>query len=163
MSLSSGLAAAGSVIQGVASIQQGNAEAVAARTEAKTRSDELKRDSEMTKIAAEQSQSSALDDLARTIGTIRATVGGRNLDPNSPSGMALEGAAQGYAYRDIGRNNFNAQQQIGANDLAGRTAIAMGSFKGKVMRNAGYMGGASSFLKAAGQAASGMPDSGGKK
>jgi hypothetical protein len=148
------LAAAGSVVSGIAAIQGGNAAAAGYRAEANARAEELKRDSEMTKIAAQQSQAAALEDLQRTTGTIRATLASRSLDLSSPSAMALEGAASMYARRDIMRTNFNAGQQIGANNQAGRTAQAMASFKGKIARNAGYMAGASSFLKAAGEVSS---------
>lgn len=149
MAFAAPLAIAGSLIQGVAAIQKGNAEAAGYKAEAQSRADELKRDSEYTKIAAQQSQASALDDLQRTVGTIRATLSSRNLDLSSPSAGALEGAADTYAKRDITRRNFNAQQQIGANDLASRTAVSMARFKGQVAKQAGYMSAASSFFKAA--------------
>lgn len=139
----------GSIIQGVSAIQAGNAQAAGYRIEAQARSDELKRDSEYTKIAAQQSQASALDELQRTVGTINATLSSRNLDLSSPSAGALVDAADTYAKRDIKRANFNAQQQIGANDLAGRTAISMARFKGQVAKQAGYTKAASSFFQAA--------------
>jgi len=148
------LAAGGSILQGVSAIQQGNAQAAGYRAEAQARSDELKRDSELTKIAAQQSQASALDDLARTTGTIRATLASRSLDLSSPSAIALEEAAGRYTQRDIDRSNFNARQQIGANDLTSRTGQMMASFKGKMARNAGYMSAAGSLFKAASTTAS---------
>lgn len=136
-------------IQGVAAIQQGNAQAKAYRVqgEAKQREDEIA--AQNTKITAEQQQSARLDDLSRTIGAMRATVASRNLDLNSPSAMALQGAADTYANRDVSRIGFQGQQTAANYRLAGKTAVATAGASASLAKAAGWNSAMGSFFKAA--------------
>jgi hypothetical protein len=142
------LAIGGALIQGVAAIQQGNAQAraYAAQGEAKKQEDEIA--AQNTKITAEQQQSARLDDLTRTIGTIRATVASRSLDLNSPSALALQGAATGYAQRDTSRIGFQGQQTAANYRLAGATAMATAQASGSLAKAAGWNSAIGSFFKA---------------
>jgi hypothetical protein len=142
------LAVGANAIQGVAAIQQGQAQASLAKAQGQAQADADARDAQMTKIAAEQSQASRLEDLQRTVGTIRAGISSRGLDPSSPSAMALEGAADKYAKRNIAREAFNASQQIANDNLDARTAQTVAGFKASAARQAGYMSAASSLFKA---------------
>jgi hypothetical protein len=142
------LAIGGSLIQGVSAIQQGNATAKAARVQAQEKQQEDEIAAQNTQITAEQQQAARMDDLSRTLGTIRAVAGSRNLDISSPSGMALEGAADTYAQRDVGRLGFNSQQTTANYRLAGQTAMATGAATGSLAQAAGYSSAFGSFIKA---------------
>jgi hypothetical protein len=153
----------GSLIQGVSAIQQGNTQAAIAKAQgqqgvyaaqAQQRQDEIQ--AQDTMIAAHQQEASRYEDLARTLGVIQATIGSRGLDPNSPSAMALEDAADTYAQRDIRRMSFNAMQDASNYRLHGATVMQQGNFQNTIMRAkasaaraAGYTSATSSLLKAA--------------
>lgn len=130
----------GGILQGVAAIQQGNAAAEAGQA----RQNELNIDAQNTQIAAKQAQSSRLDQLQKTVGTIRATVASRALDLNSPSAMALIDNANVTTQRDIARGRFNAWQNSSNAIMAGQQA----RISGDAARTAGYLSGAGQFLKA---------------
>lgn len=140
---------AGSLLQGVSAIQQGQATAKAAAVQAQEKQQEDQIAAEDTKIAAEQQQSARLDDLNRTIGTVRAVSASRSLDPTSPSGMALEGAAQTYAGRDVSRIGFNSLQTQSNYNLAGQAAVANARATGSIAKAAGWNQAMGSFVKAA--------------
>lgn len=143
------LAIAGSLIQGVSAIQQGNAQAKAAAAQGQAKQQEDEIAAENTKITATQQQSARLDDLARTVGTIRATAASRNLDLSSPSAMALQGAADTYANRDVAQIGFNGMQTSANYKLAGNTAVATATATGNIAKAAGWTSAAGSFFKAA--------------
>lgn len=143
------LAIAGSLIQGVSAIQQGQAQAKASSVQAEEQQQEDEIAAQNTKIQAEQQQSSRLDDLSRTVGTIRATAASRSLDLNSPSAMALEGAADTYAQRDVSRLGFNSQQTAANYRLAGQASVANAAAYGSIAKAAGWSSGIGSFMKAA--------------
>lgn len=125
---------------------------------------------ENTELAAKQDQANRLADLSRTVGTIRATVAGRSLSLASPSAGALVDAATGYTQRDIAIANFNSRQDAANYRLAGTTTVRQGNraalygltagsqqaanlrTSGSMAAAAGYVSGASSFLKAASDA-----------
>lgn len=152
MMLAAAAAVGGNLIQGVSAIQQGNAQAKAYRVQAEEKQQEDEIAAENTKIQAEQEQASRLEDLNRTVGTIRAVASSRSLDPNSPSGMALQGAAQTYAGRDISRIGFNSLQTQGNYRLAGQTAVTSAAAAGSIAKAAGYTQAIGSFMKAASDA-----------
>lgn len=156
-----GLMAAGMAVQGVSAIQGGNAQAKAARVQGIEQQQEADIAAENTKITAQQQQSQRLDDLHRTLGTISATVASRNLDPSSPSGMALAGAADTYARRDVSRIGFNSMQTAANYRLGGQTAVANAAASGSIAKAAGYAAGFGSFLKAGSLAAGAFGSSGG--
>jgi hypothetical protein len=142
------LAIGGALIQGVSAIQQGNAQAKTAMVQGQEKQQEDEIAAENTKITAEQQQSARLDDLARAVGTIRATAASRNLDLNSPSALALEGAADTYAMRDVSQIGFNGMQTAANYKLAGNTAMATAQATSSVAKAAGWSSAAGSFFKA---------------
>lgn len=144
----------GSIIQGVSAIQQGQAQAKAARVQGEEQQQENEIAAQNTKITAQQQQAARLDDLSRTIGSMRATVASRNLDLNSPSAMALQGAADTYAQRDVSRLGFNSVQTQANYRLAGEAAVANAKAYGSIAKAAGWSKGISSFMQAASQAQS---------
>jgi hypothetical protein len=143
------MAIGGSIIQGVSAIQQGKAQAKSALANAQEKQQENEIAAQDTQISAEQQQADRLDHLRTQNGTIRALMGSRNLDANSPSAFALEGAAETYAYRDVARMGFNALQTSSNYRLAGQTAMATGQAKASMYRAAGFSSGMGSFFKAA--------------
>lgn len=142
------LAIGGALIQGIAAVQQGDAQAKAYKVQAQEKQQEDDIAAQNTQITAEQQQGARMDQLNRTIGTIRATVASRNLDPSSPSGMALEGAANTYAQRDVSRLGFQGQQTAANQRLAGATAMATGAASASMATAAGYSSAFGDLLKA---------------
>lgn len=163
MALAAPLLIAGTAIQGVAAIQQGNTANAVAKAQAQQgiyaadaqqQQDEIA--AENTEIQAKQDQSNRLADLARTVGTIRATLSSRNLDLSSPSAAALEDAANTYAQRDISNARFNAMQTASSYRTAGATAVQQAGIQAQITRAqgaaaamAGYTSAAGSLFKAA--------------
>lgn len=132
-------AAGASILQGIAQIGIGRAE----RAQGQQREAELKRDAELAEIAGKESAASRLEELGRTFGTIRALMGARNINPDSPSAMALEETARRLSDRDRQREGFNVRQ--GASNL--RQAGKAAKQSGKSRATAYYLGAGSSFLK----------------
>ncbi len=156
------LAVGASLIQGVSAIQQGNAQRSqmnAQATQAGYDAQAKKQDDDIAAqnagITAEQQQAFRLQDLARTTGTIRASLASRNLDLSSPSAGAIQGAAEDYAGQDIGRLRFNAQQTADAYKRGGintvnsaNTQAAIYRARGAAASAAGYTSAMSGLLKA---------------
>jgi hypothetical protein len=147
--LAAPLAIGGALIQGLSSIAGGNAQAAGLKAQGQEQQQQDAIDAQDTKIGAEQAQSNRLVQLQKTIGSIRATVSGRGLDPNSPSGAALEDNADTTTQRAIGIDRFNAWQTASNYTLAGSTAVAQANLKASMARQAGYVTAASSLFKAA--------------
>jgi hypothetical protein len=155
-----------SLLQGVSAIQQGQATAKAYKaqaTQAQYDAEAKKQDDDIAAqnagITAEQQQALRLQDLARTTGTIRASLASRNLDLSSPSAGAIQGAAEDYAGQDIGRLRFNAAQTADAYKRSGINTVNSAATQAAVYRNrasaamaAGYTSAAGSLLKAGTQA-----------
>lgn len=151
-----------SVLQGVSAIQQGNSQRAqmnAQATQATYDAQGKKQDDDIAAqnagISAEQQQALRLQDLARTQGTIAASLSARNLDLSSPSAAAISGAASNYANQDIGRLRFNAMQTADAYRRGGvntvnsaATQAAVYRARGAAAAAAGYTSAAGSLLKA---------------
>lgn len=134
------LAAASAGMQGISMIAQGNA----AAAEGQARQQELEREAKLQEIQAKEQQASRLDDLQKTVGSIRALSSQRGFDLSSPSSWALAAAAEKEAYRDTQRTGFNARQSASNYRLAGSAA----RMSGNAARTAAYLGAAGSFFKA---------------
>lgn len=126
-------------LQAAGSILQGNAQAAAG----KARQEELNREAQLTRTAADQSSASRLTELHKTMGAIAALTAGRNLDTDSPSGMAFTGGVEREAKRNIRIEAFNADQQAKAMKLAGRVA----NMSGNAASISGYLTGTGQFIK----------------
>lgn len=163
MALALPILAGASVLQGVSAIQQGNtqrsamnAQATQAGYDAQAKKQDDDIAAQNAGITAEQQQALRLQDLARTTGTIRASLAARTLDPSSPSAGALQGAAEDYAGQDISRLRFNAMQTADAYRRGGMNTVNSAATQAAALRargaaasTAGYMSAAGSFLKAA--------------
>lgn len=140
------LAIAGPLLQGFASIQEGNA----AKAQAEARKQELEREAQLQKIAATETQASRIRDLNLSLGNIGAAFGQRNLDPTSPSAIAIRDSVERDARRDTRRIAFNANQQGSQMRLAGQAALN----SGRAAQTAGLLKGFGSLFKAASTASS---------
>lgn len=133
-------AAGSSALQGLAQIQMGRA----AAAQGQARKEELEREAQLAEIGAKESQSARLQELQRTLGGIAALSGARNVNPDSPSVMAMEAAARRFAGEDIRREQFNTRQGAANMRLAGETARRAG----RARATGYYLSAGSSFLKA---------------
>lgn len=163
------------VVQGVSAISQGNAQKKAEDQQAQETVNAAAAQKQQDDIAAqnagisaEQDQELRLQQLSRTVGTIRANVAARGLDPSSPSSGALENAANSYAGTNITQLRFNAFQQASSDKLTGATAVSQGniqaqidSAKGAAAQVAGYTSAVGSLFKAASSANSLFSSAGG--
>jgi hypothetical protein len=142
------VAGAGAIFQGAASLAQGAAQAQAYKQEGIAQQQLADIQAQDIQIQAKQQEASRYEELARTVGNIDATVASRGLDPNSPSGAALQGAARTYAQRDAARIGFNAMQNSSNEILSGNTAMTVARARASLAQAAGYTSAMGSLFKA---------------
>ena len=135
------LAGLGGGLQASAIIGRGRA----AEASGKARQAELDREGKLATIAAKESQAIHLGELGRTIGTMRALRGSRNLGADSPSGQALEAELRRVGLQNVQRERFSARQQASSLWLAGKAARTAG--RNELLSS--YLGAAGSFVNAA--------------
>lgn len=128
---------------GITQLASGIMAGRAAKADGKARQEELEREAQLAETAAKESGASRLEELNRTVGAIRALTGARNINPDSPSAMALEDTARKFSDRDRQREGFNVRQSASNLRLTGAAAKKGGQQRA----TAYYLQGGSSFLK----------------
>lgn len=133
------------ILQAGAMIAQGNA----ARAAGEFNRRQYEAEADRAKTAGLQTSAQLREEFSNTLATLRTMRSARGLDPDSPTGVALEQKLQKNSDRNRTIQEFNYISQAEKNRLAGANEAA----QGRAAQRLGYLRAGSSLLKTAGNLA----------